>query len=636
MKIDSKIANKNQKNYLIIFLLISTVTLISLKWLTSYLFFPSEPLLSKVIFDLEDHLYFPYILNLSNFNFSPDYLINYTPNKIIPIPIYSLVFHSLSYLIFNEFSFVILEYFSLFLFLYIFSKIFKELNINIYFSILFAFFVFLLPEFLIYFKQLKINLINFDIIKSLYSFRIPRPLISSIYFFWGLLLAIYYYKYKNKNFVFILIGINLALNFGSVYYNFVVLSILFLILFIIKLLDNNKIFFLYSIKKGFIILIFFLIFSLPFVIILFFAEKDWLLRNGAFYPNADQKIIILNYILLKFLSLKFLLIFFVNTAFLFFLVKKQHFFCPKTIFVIYLLFISSCISPILFILFSPTLTELYHFIDLIVVIGILVSFIFFTLIVFIFIKKNIETSEYNKFILKNTFYSLLIFLFLPIIFNLNYYLNYKKNSNPDFRKDINILHSVLDQNNNKELNNILTFNSRIQVWWLLLGNKKLSTINSLLTPLKTKDTELNFINNLKFLNISEKSFYDLISNKKSSWRLDNDHIKYFSFYKYQANSAVTYNNSKNFKKDELNFIKKSSPLYAQQIAIPNEEIKRLIKLFNNTDNLFFELPDIIILEKNSSISKYSSVNLDKYCVLKTTKYLDVYLNLEKANCDILL
>ena len=507
----------------------------------------------------------------------------------------------------------------------------KELNINIYFSILFAFFVFLLPEFLIYFKQLKINLINFDIIKTLYGFRIPRPLISSIYFFWGLLLAIYYYKYKNRNFVFILIGINLALNFGSVYYNFVILSILFLILFFIKLLQNNKDFFLYSIKKGFIILIFFLIFSLPFVIILFFAEKDWLLRNGAFYPNADQKIIILNYILSKFFSLKFLFIFFINTSFLYFLMKKQQIFCPKTITVIYLFFISSCISPILFILLSPTLTELYHFINLIVINGILTSFIFFTLIFLVLIKKNIKTSK------KNSFYFLLVFLFLSAIFNLNYYLNYKKNSNPDFRKDINILHTVLGQNNNdKKLNNILTFNSRIQVWWLLLGNKKFSTINSLLTPLKTKDTEFNFIKNLKFLNISEKKFYDLISNKKSSWRLDNENIKYFSFYKYQVNSAVTYNNSKNFKKDELHFIKNSSPLYAQQIAIPNEEIKRLIKLFNNTNNLFFELPDIIILEKNSSISKNSSVSLDKYCVLKTTKYLDVYLNLEKANCDILL
>ena len=76
-------------------------------------------------------------------------------------------------------------------------------------------------------------------------------------------------------------------------------------------------------------------------------------------------------------------------------------------------------------------------------------------------------------------------------------------------------------------------------------------------------------------------------------------------------------------------------MYAQQIALPDEEMKRLINLFNNTNNLFFELPDIVILEKNSSISEYSSVNLDKYCVLKTAKYLDIYLNLEKTNCDLL-
>ena len=205
MKIDSRIASKNQKVYSIIFLLISTVTVISLKWLISYLFFPSEPLLSKVIFDLEDHLYFPLILNLSNFNFSPDYLVNYSPDKIIPFPIYSLIIHATIYSIFNEYSFIIVEYFSLFLFLYILFKIFNELNINIYFSIVFALGVFLLPEFFIYFKYSGINLINFDIIQSLYSFRIPRPIISNIYFFWGLLLAIYYYKYKNKNYLYILI-----------------------------------------------------------------------------------------------------------------------------------------------------------------------------------------------------------------------------------------------------------------------------------------------------------------------------------------------------------------------------------------------------------------------------------------------
>ena len=110
MKIDSKFTNKVQKKDLIIFFLFSTITLISSRWLISYLFFPSEPLLNKVIFDLEDHLYFPLIVNLSNLDFSPDYLVNYFPNKIITFPIYSLIFHAAIYSIFGEYSFIIAEF----------------------------------------------------------------------------------------------------------------------------------------------------------------------------------------------------------------------------------------------------------------------------------------------------------------------------------------------------------------------------------------------------------------------------------------------------------------------------------------------------------------------------------------------
>jgi len=637
MKIDSRIASKNQKVYSIIFLLISTVTVISLKWLISYLFFPSEPLLSKVIFDLEDHLYFPLILNLSNFNFSPDYLVNYSPDKIIPFPIYSLIIHATIYSIFNEYSFIIVEYFAFFLFLYILFKIFNELNINIYFSIVFALSVFLLPEFFIYFKYSGINLINFDIIQSLYSFRIPRPIISNIYFFWGLLLAIYYYKYRNKNYLYILIGINLALNFGSVYYNFVVLSVLFFILFFNKILKNNKDYFLFLIKKIFIIFISFSLFSLPFIIILFFSEKDYAITMGTLYLSFEQKKILLNYFLSHFLSFKFLLFVFVNIIFLFILLKKQNFFCKTTTTVLYLFFVSTCISPILFILFSPAASELFHFIDQIVFIGILLSFIFIILVVVtIFFMKNIRAYKYYNLISKNSFIFLLVILLLPIIFNFNYFINYKKKINIDFRKDINILYNYLNQNNNNQkLNNILTFNSKIQVWWLYLGKKKLSTISAPLTPLKIQDLELSFIDSLKFLKVSDRNFNHLIANKKVSWRYDNKYIKYISGYKYEANSLTTYNNSQNFKNEVLKYIKKSSPIKNHQIIVPDEEIIRLNTLFNNTHNLYFENPDIIILEKNSLITKYSSINLNNYCKLKKLKQLNVYLNLEKTNCDLL-
>ena len=97
----------------------------------------------------------------------------------------------------------------------------------------------------------------------------------------------------------------------------------------------------------------------------------------------------------------------------------------------------------------------------------------------------------------------------------------------------------------------------------------------------------------------------------------------------------TFNNSKNFKKDVLKFIESSSPLYSQQIAVPHEEIERLMDLFNSTDNLNFEKPDIIVLEKNSSITKHSTISLDDYCLIEKFKYLDVYLNLEqKVSCKL--
>ena len=620
----------------VVFLLLATITIISLKWITSYLFYPSEPLINKIIFDLDDHGYFSRILNLLNLDFSPDYLLDYSPDNIVLLQFYYLIFYSTAYLIFGGYGFILIEYFSLFLFLYIFYKIFKELKINTYFSAVFALTVFLLPEFLIYLKNIGINLINFNILKNLYSFNIPRPIISSIYFFWGLLLAIHYYKYKKNNYFFILIGINLALNFASFTWHFIILSVLFSILFSIEILKNNKVYLLFLVKKIFLIFISFLLFALPFIVILFFAEKDTILREGAIYPNLEQKKILLNHLLFHFLSLRFLLILFANTILLFFLLKKQNFFCKKTVTVLYLFFISSCISPFLFLLVTPIINEFYHFTDLVVVIGILLFFILAALVFATLVGQNVIIYKFYNFISKNNFCFILLILFLSITFNFNYFLNYKENSNPDIRKDVNTLYNYLSKNNyNQNINNILTFNTRIQVWWLFLEKKNLSTIHASFTPLNFRDLELSFINNLKFLNISEKNFQKIIDNRKIGWRYYNRYINYISTYKYQANSLTTYKNSKNFDNEVLTFIKNSSPLLTQQIAVPDEEIKRLTTLFKNTNNLNFNNPDIIILEKSSLMTQYSSINLNKYCVLKSTKYLDIYLNLKKTNCDLL-
>ena len=48
-------------------------SIVAFRWFVSYYFYPNEPLLIKNIFDLEDLYYFPYIINLSEFNFNPNY-----------------------------------------------------------------------------------------------------------------------------------------------------------------------------------------------------------------------------------------------------------------------------------------------------------------------------------------------------------------------------------------------------------------------------------------------------------------------------------------------------------------------------------------------------------------------------------
>ena len=319
-----------------------------------------------------------------------------------------------------------------------------------------------------------------------------------------------------------------------------------------------------------------------------------------------------------------------------FLLKKQSFFCKETLTILYLFFISSCLSPFLFLLIPIIITEFYHFTDLVVIIGILVFFIYVTLIFTIIFRQNIKAYKFYNFISKNNFSFLLLILFLSITFNFSYFLNYKESSDPNIRKDVNALYNYLNKNNyNQNINNILTFNTKVQVWWLLLGNKKLSTINASYTPLNFRDLELSFINNLKFLNISVKNFQKIIDNRKIGWRYYNRYIRYISTYKYQANSLTTYKNSQNFDNDVLTFIKSSSPLLTQQMAVPDEEIKRLTTLFNKTNNINFINPDIIILEKKSLVAQYSSISLNEYCVLTGTKYLDIYLNSEKTNCDLL-
>ena len=144
--------------------------------------------------------------------------------------------------------------------------------------------------------------------------------------------------------------------------------------------------------------------------------------------------------------------------------------------------------------------------------------------------------------------------------------------------------------------------------------------------------EYSFIKNLKFLNITSADFEKIISNKKRSWRYDNQYVKYFSWYRYQANSLITFNASNDFTSEELTHINNSRPTLTQQIMIPRNEIKRLVNSYKNysLDSNFIK-PDLIVLDANSEISQYSNINFKNYCKIEMFKFLNVYVLIKNKN-----
>ena len=81
----------NKKSYsefkIILFL---TLSIFIVRWFSFFYSF-SEPLKNLVLFSIEDYLYFPYILNLSEFNLKPNYLTNIFAEKSLAVPIYSII-----------------------------------------------------------------------------------------------------------------------------------------------------------------------------------------------------------------------------------------------------------------------------------------------------------------------------------------------------------------------------------------------------------------------------------------------------------------------------------------------------------------------------------------------------------------
>jgi len=166
----------------IFFLFFVSILLFLTKWIFSFSLF-DEDLDVKIIFEsvTDGKYYYPLIKYLAEFNFNNSYDPTIINLKIIPLPIAGIIFHSIFYKIFGVASFIIIELFCIFFFLLIFKKIFSyffsENN-----SIIFSLFIFILPSLIILLNLDSLPFISL-LENNFYTLRVPRPMISSLYFF---------------------------------------------------------------------------------------------------------------------------------------------------------------------------------------------------------------------------------------------------------------------------------------------------------------------------------------------------------------------------------------------------------------------------------------------------------------------
>ena len=608
------------KNYNLIFF---ALFIVSIKWISSYFFF-NEELSTKIIFEStpDGEQFYPQIKYLSQMAFNQSFDPDITGLKIIPIPVSGIIFHAILFKFLGFYGFVLAEFFAILIFLLLFYNIFIHFfskNISILFTILIYFIPLILVE---------TTLNNFQYINvfsnNFYNLRIPRPMLSNLYFFSFILLIIKmnfnnFYTYKN----FIFLGLILGLTVSSVYYYFLTELVFLFLFFFLKF----KLSFLTQLFKNYkyylTSILVFLITVLPFFMIIYFHEPEFTYRQGIIDLNNEKKLIILSYLLEKYLNLKFLSVFFIASFFTF-VINFLNFKGKKLNNTFYLLFVSSLISPILFLIFTTKTHVFYHFINFTIVTGILYFIIFFFILVDHFLRNNLNKIIINICIL------LLLLNYSFIEVKKYQYLN-KDSNYKTFREEFSTISSKIISNFDLTKSSLLSFESNLIIWAILNDIEYLDFADGFFTPKKDYMIEEDIFSAFKKLGLKKENFNSFIENRKSKWRYINHDIKKYVAYKYQANSLVTYQNTEDFEGDELTYILKSSPMLSQQSVIPKYELDRLKQGFDNykTDDV---TSDIIVLNKKNEITLSSDLSEREYCKVFDGDIFMMFFSKEKYSC----
>jgi len=614
--------DKFSKNNFILFLFAFVIFLS--KWIISFYFY-KESTQVKIIFENVDDGWFflPLIKQFSllelNNSFSP-YIKNLNN---LPLSFGSIIFHTIFFKIFSYSGIIIIEFFGIFFFLIIFYKIFRQ-YLSKETSLIFTLLLFTIPALIFFIGLDKISYLH--LIKTeLFSLRIHRPFPSTLY----LLLFTYFLIYIDKKNKFtikygILLGITAGLSLSSFYFYFIAELILIFFWFAYKFKFNFfkkiKIF----INFFFSCIISLIIIVIPFALNIFLQEKDSVVRQGVFDLTNDKKIKLLNYNFQHTLNLKFLTILIISLTIIY-LINKKKIAGYKLINILYLLFLSSILSPALFVITSPKASLIYHFYNLIIL----------SLFLFLIISLFLITEKFLKKILNSKLYYALLLIFLVSINVCYVYLN-----NPPTEDKINkriefqaLTEKINLVKKNKNLS-VLTFDNYFMIWLIFEEINHIYLVNHTWAPRTDAMLENDLINAFKILGLNNKDFLKFLENKKDNWRYYNADVAKFFQMKYQANSLNTFNNSNNFEDKLKKFIQKSSPLLTQQIAIPKEEFDRLDKKFRKIGVYNGEKPDLIILDKNNFILSNSRLDPKIYCKYEEYKSNILYIKKNLViNCN---
>ena len=282
-----------EKNNISLIILVSII-LFSIKWISSFIDFPIEEITLKVILEASSDSYFHYVKILSELNFSDTYSIDKNEYLIL-VPIGSVIFHSLVYKIIGVYAFIILELIFIFLFLFLFSSIFIRFNLSMRASLIFAISIFSLPT-IIGLAGLDIVILN-NLGSTFYNLKFPRPLVTNIYLFYFLYLIVTIHNkelFTKKNIYTIAIFFSLVLS--SSFFIFLPLCI-FLLIFIFW--KNNLKLLIEKIKRFKKHLLFsfliFLVISCAFFYLMINSNPDYSSRMGIIDINNEDKLFLLDY-----------------------------------------------------------------------------------------------------------------------------------------------------------------------------------------------------------------------------------------------------------------------------------------------------------------------------------------------------